>query len=55
MKAENVLKKVLIVEDNEDCRNLLSKQLLAYGHEVITANNGVEALEQALEIGRAHV
>ncbi|MDD4923240.1 MAG: PAS domain S-box protein [Dehalococcoidales bacterium] len=41
--------KILIVEDNEDSRNLLSKQLRAYGHEVVSANNGVEALKQALE------
>ena len=40
--------KVLVVEDNEDSRNLLMKQLRAYGHEAAAAANGVEALEQAL-------
>ncbi len=40
--------KVLIVEDNEDSRNLLVKQLRAYGYEVMPTANGVEALQQAL-------
>ena len=39
--------KILVVEDNEDARNLLMKQLHAYGHEVTLAANGTEALEQA--------
>jgi len=40
--------RILIVEDNEDSRILLMKQLRASGYEVIAAANGVEALEQAL-------
>ncbi|GAI29795.1 unnamed protein product [marine sediment metagenome] len=40
--------KILVVEDNEDSRNLLVKQLRAYSHEVMAAANGAEALEQAL-------
>ncbi|MCK5193353.1 MAG: response regulator [Desulfobulbaceae bacterium] len=40
--------KILVVEDNEDSRNLLMKQLCAYGHEVTATANGVEALEQSL-------
>jgi two-component system NtrC family sensor kinase len=39
--------KVLIVEDNPDSRNLLTKQLSAYGHEVTAAVDGVDALEKA--------
>ncbi len=40
--------KILVVEDSEDSRILLTKQLRAYGHEVTPTANGVEALEQAL-------
>jgi PAS domain S-box-containing protein len=41
--------KVLIVEDNTDSRNLLVKQLSAYGHKVTAAVDGVDALEKALQ------
>lgn len=41
--------KVLIVEDNEDSRNLLMKQLRARNREVIASANGKEALECALQ------
>ena len=40
--------KILIVEDNQDSRNLLVKQLRAYGYKAIATANGAEALEQAL-------
>jgi len=40
--------KILVVEDREDSRILLVKQIRAYGYEVMAAANGVEALEQAL-------
>jgi len=40
--------KILIVEDNEDSRNLLVKVIRAYGHEVMAAADGAKALEQAL-------
>ena len=40
--------KILVAEDNEDSRNLLVKQLCAYGHEVMAAADGAEALQQAL-------
>lgn len=41
--------KILIVEDNEDSRYLLMKQLHAHGREVIAATNGAEAIEHALQ------
>ncbi len=40
--------KILVVEDTEDSSILLMKQFRAHGHEVMTAADGVEALEQAL-------
>ncbi len=39
---------ILIVEDNEDSRKLLMKQLRAYDYNVISTANGVEALQEAL-------
>ncbi|GAI93663.1 unnamed protein product, partial [marine sediment metagenome] len=47
-KPVTVDMKILLVEDNEDSRNLLVKQLRAYGHEVMATADGVEALQQAL-------
>ncbi len=47
-KPVTVGMKILVVEDNEDSRNLLVKQLHAYGHEVMATADGTEALEQAL-------
>jgi PAS domain S-box-containing protein/putative nucleotidyltransferase with HDIG domain len=40
---------ILVVEDNEDSRRLLVKQLCGHGHAVRSAGNGVEALAAALE------
>jgi two-component system, cell cycle response regulator DivK len=37
--------KVLVVEDNEDYRDLIDLYLKSKGFEVITAQNGVEAVE----------
>lgn len=37
---------ILLVDDEERILNFLSTKLRAYGYEVLTAKNGVEALEQ---------
>ncbi|HTW93354.1 MAG TPA: response regulator [Tepidisphaeraceae bacterium] len=36
--------KILLVEDNEMNRDMLSRRLLRRGHEVLTAENGAQAL-----------
>lgn len=36
--------KILIVDDNQDIREVLSKIIKLEGHEVVTAKNGKEAL-----------
>jgi DNA-binding response OmpR family regulator len=41
------LKKILIVEDNPDIRNILSMRITINGYQVITAENGQEALDKA--------
>ena len=42
-------KKILLVEDHDECRQLLTKLIASLGYEVIQAATGVEALEQAAE------
>jgi phosphoserine phosphatase RsbU/P len=37
---------ILVVDDNEDVNKLLRIQLEDMGHDVVTASNGVEALER---------
>lgn len=39
-------KSILVVDDNEDIRSLLSLVLQREGHEVILASDGTEALEK---------
>jgi CheY-like chemotaxis protein len=38
---------VLIVEDDEDCREMLAALLVAHGYRIVTAENGAEALTVA--------
>ncbi len=42
-------KKILVVEDHPDASNLLTRQLSILGFSVILANNGMEAVEKAIE------
>ena len=41
------MKKILIVEDNSDCRELLALVLRRSGYEIAEAATGLEAIEQA--------
>ena len=41
---------ILLVEDNEMNRDMLSRRLRRKGYEVTTANDGVEGVEQARAI-----
>jgi CheY-like chemotaxis protein len=38
---------VLIVDDDEDCREMLATLLVAHGYRIVTAENGAEALTVA--------
>lgn len=42
--------KVLLIEDNQDLRQYVSKMLSKYGHEVITASDGLEGWEKTKEL-----
>ncbi len=42
--------RVLIVDDEEDIRDILSDRLQAYGYEIVTAADGLEALEKVEKI-----
>ncbi len=44
----NTNKKILIVEDNEDCRELQAVVIRRLGYDVIEADNGAAAIEEAL-------
>lgn len=46
MMAESPPKTVLVVDDEEDVRKFLSMALKEAGFNVVTANNGFEALDQ---------
>lgn len=49
-------KKILVAEDQKDLREALYIVLMSEGFEVLTATDGVEAIDIAFkEIGRAHV
>ena len=43
-------KKILIVEDNNDCRDLLAKFINRSGYDAIEADSGREAISKAIEM-----
>ena len=43
-------KKILIVEDNNDCRDLLAKLINSSGYDAIEADFGREAISKAIEM-----
>ena len=43
-------KKILIVEDNNDCRDLLAKLINSSGYDAIEADSGREAISKAIEM-----
>lgn len=45
------LYKVLLIEDNEDAREMISMLLTSHGHTVIQAVNGIEGIRRAAEDG----
>ncbi|MGA1864660.1 MAG: response regulator [bacterium] len=51
MKIEDIIKnkKILVVDDNKDILHLFKKILSTYGYNVISAENGQEALKMAFE------
>ena len=51
-KKENIkgTRKVLIAEDSPDVRELLKLRIEQFGHNVFTANDGLEAIEKAIAL-----
>jgi DNA-binding response OmpR family regulator len=47
--ARGFMAKILVAEDERDIRDLISFTLRFAGHDVVTANNGEEALERTLQ------
>src|SRR5205823_12605908 len=43
-------KKILVVEDNDDCRELLALFVKRLGYKVFEAANGLQAIDRALAI-----
>jgi len=46
LKGEVVIK-ILLVEDNELNRDMLSRRLIRHGYEVVMAINGIEGVQEA--------
>ena len=46
--VDPMARRVLVVEDNDDCRQLIALFLSRMGCDVITATNGIEGVEKAV-------
>jgi CheY-like chemotaxis protein len=42
---DNAMTKILVVDDDQSCRKLMSKVLSIYGYSTVPASNGLEALD----------
>src|SRR5512144_1195510 len=47
---EDVMAKVLLVEDNEMNRDMLSRRLVRKGYEVVIAIDGAEGMQKAAKV-----
>jgi CheY-like chemotaxis protein len=45
--ARDMAKKILVVEDNDDCRELLARFLKSVGYEVVEAATGLQGVHLA--------
>lgn len=50
IKGNNIMVKILVIDDDEQMSNLISKLLMRDGHEVFTAQDGMEGVQSYHQI-----